>query len=111
EMPIGDGAKARMDDLIDGIETILINEESEPVLLCEENYNGDYTMDPTTYLADADYYLVDNTYNGADDPVYCTSKRTSDEIGLYNFILMIPIPSDTIAGSYSGNIYFEPWQS
>lgn len=113
EMSGGDGAKVRMNDLVDASipATIQINEDSQPVLLCTEDYSGDYTEDPTTYLTPDQYYLVDNIYNALDDAVYCTSARTPDEIGLYSFILMIPLPITAEAGTYNANIYFQPWQS
>ena len=113
EMSGGDGAKVRMNDLVDASipATIQIDEDSQPVLLCEEDYSGNFSEDPATYLAENEMYLVDNLYNATDDAVYCTSERTSDEIGLFSFILMIPLPPTAVAGNYNANIYFQPYQS
>ena len=109
EMPGGNGSKAKMTDLISGLNDIQIDEESQPVLLCGEYYSGNFSQDPTTYLTESETYLVDNNYNVTDDAVYCHSNRQDDEIGIYEFLLMIPIPVSTVAGNYNSVINFQPW--
>lgn len=102
----GDYVRARMTDLT-GAGTIAINESSQPMIFCEEDYN----VTTRDYDGTGPIYMVDNNYNTAANALRCNSTFTPEEVGSYNVMLKVPIPSSQVEGSYNGDIYFQMYDT
>jgi len=97
--------RVRMSDLVDGANDIQINEESQPVVACAEDFDG------SDFIGGAVTYNVDNSYDTVQDALTCISKLSSDEVIEFDVIIKLPIPIGQVGGSYAGNIWFQQYST